>query len=461
MDTIAAIATPIGISAIGIIKLSGPSSLKIVEKIYRKKGQKKSSLQNAVTHTLQYGFIIDPRTKKYIDEVLVSIMKTPNSYTREDVVEINCHGGKFCLYKILELVLQSGARLAEPGEFTKRSFLNGRIDLTQAESIIDLIQAKTEKAHSLIINSLRGNTFQSLQTLCQKVKEWEAQIEAELNFEKDITIRYSVDKLLQSIDQWIKITRNYLQDYTISKLFINGIKVVITGKRNVGKSSIMNRLVKKNRSIVTNIPGTTTDSIQDKLTINNIDIDIIDTAGICKTKNIIEQEGIKKSFYHIKQANILMMVLDGSQTIDEKDEDIFHFIHKQEKKYIVVLNKTDLGISLNEEGLKKFIPKETPILYVSSLANKGISAITQTIETLCLPDHDISGKGEVTLRQKILLQKMLKTFNFLKDLVINNQGEELYMEEFKHLNKLLAELQGKSISNDQLNRIFSKFCIGK
>ena len=348
MDTIAAIATPVGQSAIGIIKISGPSALEIAEKLFRGRenvgrenngpgyDNKKINPQNkkltcVPSHTLHYGFIIDPKNGQKIDETLIAVMRAPNTYTREDVVEINCHGGKAPLYKTLELVLQAGARLAEPGEFTKRAFLNGRIDLTQAEAVIDLINVQSEEGLHLLVNNLEGNTFKPLYSVQQEAGEWAARIEAELNFPEDLSWSILPEELLSRIDQWSEVVKTYLDSYESSKLLIEGMRLVIVGKTNVGKSSLMNQLLKKERSIITNIPGTTTDIIEDSFYLNGILIRIVDTAGFGQFRNEIEKEGIRRSEESVSQADVIMLVLDGSKPLDEHDYFVLELVKQQQK----------------------------------------------------------------------------------------------------------------------------------
>lgn len=460
MDTIAAIATPIGQSAIGIIKLSGPAALEIVQKIYRRKKDGKR-LTTVSTHTIHYGHIIDPQGKKKIDEVLVSIMRKPHSYTREDVIEINCHGGKICLYKVLELVLQQGARLAEPGEFTKRAFLNGRIDLAQAEAVIDLINTQSVQGLSFLVNTLDGKTFHSLYTLHQEICKWETLIETELNFTGEVSFRFSKKELLDDINRWCEVINRYICSYKTSNILVNGLRVAIAGKTNVGKSSLMNRLLQKKRSIVTNIPGTTTDIIEDSFALDGILIRLFDTAGFCKSRNEIEEEGIQLTRQSISQADVIMAVLDGSQDINEDDKYVLDLVCRHNKPFFIVLNKADLGVNLQDAFLLRFIKRQISILRVSALSGKGISKITHTISLLCLPDHKDTFTIGVNLRQKHILLQIKKSFLALKDLIQKKLPEELLAEEFRNLSKLFNQFRGRQYSEDILDQIFTKFCIGK
>ncbi len=460
MDTIVAIATPVGQSAIGIIKLSGPAAIEITQKIYKtNKGNKK--LASSPTHTIHYGHIINPLSNKKIDEVLVSVMRKPHSYTREDVVEINCHGGRWCLYKVLELVLQAGARIAEPGEFTKRAFMNGRIDLTQAEAVIDVINVQSEQGLSLLLNTLEGDTFQPLNALHKEINKWQTLIETELNFSEELALGFSVKELVDDINRWSKIINTYIDNYKRSSVLINGLQMAIVGKTNVGKSSIMNRLLKKKRSIVTNIPGTTTDIIEDSFFFDGIIIRLLDTAGFCRSRNKIEEEGIRLTRQIIGQADIIMIVCDGSQDLNHYDQSIFDLVCRHKKPFFIVLNKMDLGDNVSSHSLIKYSKRQIPTLKVCALSGKGIDQISGAISALCIPDQKDTLNVSINFRQKHILVHIKKVCAEIKRLIKKEQSEELLAENFRSLNKSFNQFFGHHASEDILDQIFTKFCIGK
>jgi len=460
MDTITAIATPVGQSAIGIIKLSGPAAIEITQRIYKSKNKDKK-LESIPTHTIHYGHIIDPLSKKKIDEVLVSVMRKPYSYTREDVVEINCHGGKVCLYKVLELILQQGARIAEPGEFTKRAFLNGRIDLTQAESIIDIINVQSEQGLSLMLNTLEGSAFQPLYDLHKEINKWQTLIETELNFSGDVTLRFSNKELVDDINRWSQVINTYIANYKNSNVLVNGLQMAIVGKTNVGKSSIMNRLLNKNRSIVTDLPGTTTDIVEDKFSFDGIIIRLLDTAGICQSRNKIEEEGILRTRQIIGQADLNMVVFDGSQDLNDYDRSIFDLVCQHKKPFFIVLNKMDLGDHLSSLSFLKYSKEQVPILKICALTGKGINKIPQAISMLCVPDQKDSLTIGINLRQKNILLHLKRSFLALKKSIKREHCEEFLAEDFRDLNKSFNQFFGRHASEDLLDQIFTKFCIGK
>ncbi|MEW5803821.1 MAG: tRNA uridine-5-carboxymethylaminomethyl(34) synthesis GTPase MnmE [bacterium] len=459
MDTIAAIATPVGQSAIGIIKISGPCAIEIAQKIY--KGRKGQNLALVPSHTLHYGIIFDPEKQRKIDEILIAIMRSPNSYTREDVVEINCHGGTTTLYKILELVLQAGARLAEPGEFTKRAFLNGRIDLTQAEAVIDLINVQSEDGLHLLVNQLEGCSFKPLYAVEREIEEWGTLIEAELNFTEELSLRILPEELLSAVNKWDTVVEEYLEGYKTRNLLVEGVKLVIAGKTNVGKSSLMNRILQKERSIITCIPGTTTDVIEESFYLNGIRIHLSDTAGFGQSKNEIEKEGIRRSEESISKADLILFILDGSKPLDEHDYATGKLITLLQKEFLVILNKADLGLTVTEDSLTQVFKKSVPVLSISALTGKGVSEITQTISEYYLTGKTANTHMAINLRQKLILDGIKESLTGLASIIQANYSEDLLAEEFKCLSKLFKQLRGKLFTNDMLDRIFEKFCIGK
>lgn len=458
MDTIAAIATAIGQSALGIIKISGSESFNIINKIFQ--GKKKINFSKIPSHTLHYGYIFNPDSLKKIDEVLISIMRGPNSYTCENVVEINGHGGKIPLYKILDLVLSQGARLAEPGEFTKRAFLNGRINLLQAEAVADLISTETEKSLSLLLDTIEGNSYKPVLSIFQEINSWYSLIEAELNFPENISYSYQPSSLLNNLDQWQKFISSLITSSNQYQLMIHGMQCVLLGRTNVGKSSLMNLLVGCERSIVTDIPGTTTDVITESFYLEGILIKLNDTAGITIPKNEIEKRGIQKTYQLLQKADLILLILDSSTPLSPDDLALLDLIKISPKPHLIIFNKYDLPQILLANDLSPIInsPKES-IIHLSAATGFGLDKLKESIKGQI--NFDGSFTYCLNLRQKQLLSNIQGSLNNLKNLVISNQNEDLIVEEFKAMNKCFLQFQGQQISEDILDKIFSQFCIGK
>ncbi len=456
-DTIVAIGTKPGEAAIGIIRLSGNKSIKLTEKIFRQKNRKKISQMK--TFSMAYGYIVDKK-EEIIDEVIISLMKKPKSYTKEDVVEINCHGGMAAAGKILELCIKNGARIAEPGEFTKRAFLNGRIDLSQAEAVIDLIRSKTEQSLKVAANNIKGIVKDRIEELRKRILDVLIELEASIDFiEEDLEItpyevlEKNVIEIQKSIDELIK-------DEKRGEIIKNGIKVAIVGKPNVGKSSLLNVLARKERAIVTHIPGTTRDAVEEILYIEGIPLIIADTAGIRKSKNIIEKIGVKKSFEYISKSELVILVMDGNTQIDGNDCEIVEEL--QGKNIIICLNKIDLKqITSKKEINKKF--KLNNIIEISAKKNIGIDKLEKKIKTLVLGEEEfnIESKIIVNNRQKnILLDASGMLNNAIKAMKLK-MSEEFPSSDLKLAYNLLGEITGQTTTNEILDGIFGKFCIGK
>lgn len=456
-DTIVAIGTKPGEAAIGIIRLSGNKSIKLTEKIFRQKNRKKISQMK--TFSMTYGYIVDKK-EEMIDEVIITLMKKPKSYTKEDVVEINCHGGMAAADKILELCIKNGARIAEPGEFTKRAFLNGRIDLSQAEAVIDLIRSKTEQSLKVAANNIKGSVKDRIEELRKRILDVLVELEASIDFiEEDLEItpygilEKKVIEIQKSIDELIK-------DEKRGEMIKNGIKVAIVGKPNVGKSSLLNVLARKERAIVTHIPGTTRDAIEEILYIEGIPLIIADTAGIRKSKNIIEKIGVKKSFEYISKSELVILVMDGNTQIDSNDCEIVEEL--QGKNIIICLNKIDLKqITSKKEINKKF--KLNNIIEISAKKNIGIDKLEKKIKTLVLGEEEfnIESKIIVNNRQKNILLDASGMLNHAIKAMKLKMSEEFPSSDLKLSYNLLGEITGQVTTNEILDGIFGKFCIGK
>jgi len=456
-DTIVAIGTKPGEAAIGIIRLSGNKSIKLTEKIFRQKNSKKISQMK--TFSMAYGYIVDKK-EETVDEVIITLMKKPGSYTKEDIVEINCHGGIAAADKILELCIKNGARIAEPGEFTKRAFLNGRIDLSQAEAVIDLIRSKTEQSLKVAANNIKGIVKDRIEELRKRILDVMIELEASIDFiEEDLEITpyevlgKNVIEIKKSIDVLIK-------DEKRGEIIKNGIKVAIVGKPNVGKSSLLNVLARKERAIVTHIPGTTRDAVEEILYMEGIPLIIVDTAGIRKSKNIIEKIGVKKSFEYISKSELVILVMDGNTQIDSNDCEIVEEL--QGKNIIICLNKIDLKqVTSKKEINKKF--KISNIIEISAKKNIGIDKLEKKIKTLVLGEEEfnIESKIIVNNRQKNILLEAKRMLNHVIKAMKLKMSEEFPSSDLKIAYDLLGEITGQTTTNEILDGIFGKFCIGK
>lgn len=455
-DTIAAIATAPGEGGIGIIRISGEKSLQVANSIFKSISGKKIEEYN--TRTLIYGHILD--NEKVIDEVLVAFMKGPNSYTTEDVIEINCHGGFISVKKILELILSKGVRLADQGEFTKRAFLNGRIDLAQAEAIIDVINAKTDMAHTVAQSQLEGSLSKKIRDLRFSITEILAQITVSLDFPDEDVEHITYNTLKEkSLDLQTEINKLY-NTAESGKILRDGLKTVIVGKPNVGKSSLLNAILGENRAIVTDIPGTTRDVIEEFVNIKGIPLKIVDTAGIRETEDIVEKIGVEKSREFFSLADLSIVVLDSSRSLDPEDMDILESV--QPNKTIVLLNKTDLNKVIDLEKIKQFISEEN-IIEISALQNEGIEKIHDKIEEMVFAGS-VRNSSDLVVTNSRHKDALYKARQAIEDAII---AIESYMPldfievDFKNIWDYLGYINGDTVTEDLLDTIFSNFCIGK
>jgi tRNA modification GTPase len=408
---------------------------------------------------MAYGCIVDKK-EETVDEVIITLMKKPKSYTKEDVVEINCHGGMAAADKILELCIKNGARIAEPGEFTKRAFLNGRIDLSQAEAVIDLIRSKTEQSLKVAANNIKGIVKDRIEELRKRILDVMIELEASIDFiEEDLEITpYEV--LEKNVIEIKKSIEGLIKDEKRGEIIKNGIKVAIVGKPNVGKSSLLNVLARKERAIVTHIPGTTRDAVEEILYMEGIPLIIVDTAGIRKSKNIIEKIGVKKSFEYISKSELVILVMDGNTQIDSNDCEIVEEL--QGKNIIICLNKIDLKqVTSKKEINKKF--KISNIIEISAKKNIGIDKLEKKIKTLVLGEEEfnIESKIIVNNRQKNILLEANRMLNHVIKAMKLKMSEEFPSSDLKIAYDLLGEITGQTTTNEILDGIFGKFCIGK
>ncbi len=449
-DTIAAIATSVGVSAINIIKVSGSKAIEVVNSIFKGK-----DLTKVKGFTINYGFIMD--NEETIDEVLVSVFHSPKSYTGEDVVEINSHGGIACTNKILELLLTHGCRLAEPGEFIKRAFLNGKKDLIEAESISDLIEAKNESSRKMGIKGATGEISRLIKNLRDKLLNIIANIEVNIDYpEYEDAIVYTNELLDTSIKEIQDELQKILKQSNIGKMIKDGIKVGIIGKPNVGKSSLLNKLLDEEKAIVTDIEGTTRDIVEGKIILNGITLNLIDTAGIRETDNIVEQIGVEKSKKIIEEADLIIAIFDGSRHLTEEDEEIIKSL--QDKKVIALVNKNDLEQKIEIEKLKDF-----NIIKTSFKNNEGINNIYEEINKMFnLQQIDSGDYTYLSNARQISIVK--NAISLTKEIYNSNKlgtPVDLVQIDIQRLWELLGELTGDSYKDELLDEIFSKFCLGK
>jgi len=454
-DTIAAIATGMQHSGIGIIRISGMNAEEIADKIFRNTSEKR--LSDYQSHTIHYGFIYD--NDVLIDEVMLTIMRAPRSFTTENTIEINCHGGILILKKILELVIKNGARPAEPGEFTKRAFLNGRIDLSKAEAVIDLIQAKNEFAMKNSIGQLRGFLFNKIVELREKVLFEVAFIESALDDPEHISLEGYSEKLTSILDCLEKDIDLLLESFYKGKQLKEGIKTVIVGKPNVGKSSLLNILIGEEKAIVTNIAGTTRDILEENILINGIGLQLLDTAGIRETEDIIEKIGVSKAIQIAGEADLILYIVDASIPLDENDEQIIEII--KNKETIILLNKTDLISVVNEEELEKKVQKK--VISVSAKEHKGLELFEKELENMFI-NKIISYNDQVfitNIRQKNAIEEAKESLQMVRQSISNNLPEDFYFIDLMNAYTCLGKVIGENIEEDLVNEIFSKFCVGK
>lgn len=459
-DTIVAISTPLGEGGIGIVRFSGKDSLQITEKLFS--SPKNRSLSDSKSHRVVYGFIKDPSSGEKIDEVLVTIMRSPYSYTREDVVEINCHAGMVTLRKTLELVLNHGARLAEPGEFTRRAFINGRIDLSQAEAVLDLIRSRTDESRRIAIEQLQGGLSQKMTALRDRLTELCAAVEAYIDFPEDEIETASAQSMSESMKDIGMELRTLLETYDEARFFREGLATAIVGRPNVGKSSLLNALLKKDRAIVTEIPGTTRDVIEEYLNINGLPLRIMDTAGIRDVQDMVEKEGVKRSLQSIQNADLVIAIFDCSEALKEEDLEVLGKV--KDKNTIFVLNKCDLPSAIDEDAFSSFIihPPSLP-LKISATRGDGLKELKDRIFESCLKDWKEEREGVVisNLRHKLALEKAKAALDRAISALSENQPLEILALELRDSLDRLGEIVGAVTTEDILNKIFTDFCIGK
>ena len=456
VDTIAAIATASGNSGIGIIRVSGDEAVEIVDKIFKSVNSDKK-LVNVKSHTINYGHIVD--NDKVIDEVLVSVMNGPHSYTGEDVVEINCHGGMIVIRKILEIVLKNGARTAEPGEFTKRAFLNGRMDLSQAEAVMDVINAKNEFALSSSIEQLNGRVSEKIKSLREKIIYNIAFIESALDDPEHISIDGYSDKLSKILEEVNGELSRLINNFDNGRIVKEGVKTVILGKPNAGKSSLLNLLLGEERAIVTDIEGTTRDTLEESINLNGVFLNLIDTAGIRDSEDVVEQIGVNKAKELAEKSDLVIFVADASKELDENDKEIINLI--KDKQAIVLLNKSDLGTIINEKNVSEFDNK--PVITFSAKTGDGLDELENKIRDLFY-EGKVKYNDELYITNARQKESLINAKNSIEEViksVENDMPEDFYSIDLMDAYTYLGQIIGESVEDDLVNEIFSKFCMGK
>lgn len=455
-DTIAAIATAMTSSGIGIVRMSGPDSFDIIDQIFQPKKDGKK-LSNEKGYSLHYGWIKDG--EDIIDEVLVLAMRGPHSYTAEDTIEIDCHGGIFVMKKILETVVKYGARTADPGEFTKRAFLNGRIDLSQAEAVIDVINAKNEMALKSSLSQLKGSVHKKIVSLREEILYEIAFIESALDDPEHISLDGYPEKLLPKVEDIIQELKKLLSTCDNGKIFKEGIQTVIVGKPNAGKSSLMNVLVGEERAIVTDIAGTTRDIIEEHISLNGVSLNIIDTAGIRNTEDFVESIGVAKAKDYAEKSDLILYVVDGTRPMDDADEQIWPIL--ENKKVIILLNKSDLNNIITKKQLEdKF---NFPVLAVSAKEETGISEFENTLKEMFF-HGELSFNDEVyitNMRHKEAIQNAFESMELVKNSIQDGMPEDFFSIDLMNSYQSLGIVIGEEIEDDLANEIFGKFCMGK
>ncbi len=458
-DTIAAISTPPGEGGIGIVRLSGEDSFRIVDSIF-KPLKKLPPASERESFKMHLGYIV--KNGKILDEVLVTYMKKPHTYTREDVVEINCHGGAVAVQEVLRAVLEKGARLAEPGEFTKRAFINGRIDLAQAEAVLDIVRAKTSKALQTAVNQLSGKLSCKVREITSRLKDLVVRLEAAIDFaEEEDVPEVELDKISKELREIKSSLEKLIESYDEGRLYRNGVLTTIVGKPNVGKSSLLNSFLKFERAIVTPIPGTTRDVIEEQINLKGIPFILADTAGITETADPIEKEGIKRSRSYLEKSQLTIFILDGSEKLDERDIEIASRIKNQ--SHIVVINKVDLPLKIDEKDIKSILGLDSAFVKISAKTGEGLKHLEEKMVEM-VQSGKAMGDNQILVtnaRHYAILKRAKDEIENAINSVNENKEAELISFDVRSAMDTLGEITGEITNADILNEIFSQFCIGK
>ncbi|MFR3768892.1 MAG: tRNA uridine-5-carboxymethylaminomethyl(34) synthesis GTPase MnmE [Blautia sp.] len=454
--TIAAISTAMSASGIGIVRISGEDAMNVIAKIYRSKNGRKN-IKEVKTHTIHYGYIYDG--DETVDEVLVMVMRGPKTYTGEDTVEIDCHGGVYAMKRVLETVLKNGAQVAEPGEFTKRAFLNGRLDLSQAEAVMDVIQAKSEVALKSSVEQLKGSVLRAVKEIRGKLLHHIAYIETALDDPEHFDLDGYPQELLEVAEDQKKKVQKLLKSADDGKMIQEGIRTVILGKPNAGKSSLLNFLVGEDRAIVTEIAGTTRDTLEEYISLHGISLRIIDTAGIRETEDVVEKIGVEKARQMAEKADLILYVVDSSQPLDENDQEIMELLRG--RKSIVIYNKTDLASAVDMGSLREKTGSQ--VIPVSVVEETGIEDLEKSIREMFFQGA-ISFDDEVYItnaRHKTALEEAEKSLEMVTESIEAGMPEDFFSIDLMGAYEALGKILGESLGEDLVNEIFSKFCVGK
>lgn len=458
-DTIAAISTPMGEGAIAIVRLSGDQAFSIAERLFRSVGGKKISEE--LSHTIHYGHIIDPKTNEVAEEVMMSIMRGPKTFTKEDVVEINCHGGLVSVNRVLQLCLKNGARIAEPGEFTKRAFLNGRIDLSQAEAVMDLIRAKTDRAMNVALGQMEGRLSKLITGLRQELIETLAQIEVNIDYPEYDDVEEMTHKMLKEKASYVKKEiEHLLQTSSQGKILREGLSTVIVGRPNVGKSSLLNSLVQENKAIVTDIPGTTRDVIEEYVNVRGVPLRLLDTAGIRETEDIVERIGVERSRQVLKEADLILLVLNYSDELTVEDENLFNVV--KDMDVIIIVNKTDLPQKIDMNRVKELAGNHK-LITTSLIEEKGIEELEEAIADLFFTGSIESGDMTYVSNSRhiALLDQAYTAINDVLEGIEIDTPVDIIQIDLTRTWELLGEIIGESVQDSLINQLFSQFCLGK
>ena len=455
-ETIAAISTAVNSSGIGIVRISGDQAFEIADRVYRSpKGKKKLSEQQS--HTVHYGYICDG--DEVLDEVLVVLMRAPRSFTAEDTVEIDCHGGVYAIQRVLEAVIKNGAAPAEPGEFTKRAFLNGRMDLSQAEAVMDVIEAKNEYALKSSVGQLRGSIGQKIKDLRAKIIYHIAYIESALDDPEHISLDGYPQELEKENEAWIEMIEKLIRSANDGRIMTEGIKTVILGKPNAGKSSLLNKLCGTEKAIVTDIAGTTRDVLEQSINLHGITLNLMDTAGIRDTEDVVEKIGVDRAKEYADKADLILYVIDASRPLDENDAEILHLI--KGKRAIILLNKSDLDMQVKKD--QEELPEEFPVIEISAKNVEGIGELEDTLKEMFF-QGELTFNDEIyitNVRQKTALQDAYAALERVNDSIAADMPEDFYSIDLMDAYEALGNITGETIGEDLVNEIFSKFCMGK
>ncbi|HGZ8572242.1 TPA: tRNA uridine-5-carboxymethylaminomethyl(34) synthesis GTPase MnmE [Staphylococcus aureus] len=457
LDTITSISTPMGEGAIGIVRLSGPQAVEIADKLYKGK----HLLNDVPSHTINYGHIIDPESKEVVEEVMVSVLRAPKTFTREDIIEINCHGGILTINRVLELTMTYGARMAEPGEFTKRAFLNGRIDLSQAEAVMDFIRSKTDRASKVAMNQIEGRLSDLIKKQRQSILEILAQVEVNIDYPEYDDVEDATTEFLLEQSKEIKQEINRLLDTGAQgKIMREGLSTVIVGKPNVGKSSMLNNLIQDNKAIVTEVAGTTRDVLEEYVNVRGVPLRLVDTAGIRETEDIVEKIGVERSRKALSQADLILFVLNNNEALTQEDYTLYEVVKNED--VIVIVNKMDLEQNIDINEVKDMIG-DTPLIQTSMLKQEGIDELEIQI-------RDLFFGGEVqnqdmtyvsNSRHISLLKQARQTIQDAIDAAESGVPMDMVQIDLNRTWEILGEIIGETASDELIDQLFSQFCLGK